>query len=158
MVIGVASVGWIGYTGKAPGTRGSIAGAAFYGLLLYPLPGVWQWSIAMVLLIIATAFCDEAERRLSARDPGQIVADEFAAMPFVFLGLDPHLNAVQLSTVLLAGFLLFRIFDIVKPLGIRRLQLLPGGLGVMADDVAAALVSCGLLHLMIFAAQRSAWM
>jgi len=48
--------------------------------------------------------------------------------------------------VFLAGFALFRFFDILKPLGIGRLQELPAGWGVVMDDVAAALAACGVLH------------
>ena len=49
--------------------------------------------------------------------------------------------------IFVAGFLLFRFYDILKPLGIARLQTLPGGWGVVADDVAAALAACATLHI-----------
>jgi len=69
-------------------------------------------------------------------------------MPLCFLGwqwLPPDLPWLVL---LLAGFGLFRFFDILKPLGINKLQSLPGGWGVVLDDVAAALASCASLHLL----------
>ena len=52
--------------------------------------------------------------------------------------------------VLIAGFVLFRLFDIFKPFGISKLQNLPGGLGCVADDLAAALASCIVLHLLLY--------
>jgi phosphatidylglycerophosphatase A len=52
--------------------------------------------------------------------------------------------------VLLAGFALFRLFDITKPLGIARLQNLPGGWGVVIDDTAAALAACATLHAVVW--------
>jgi phosphatidylglycerophosphatase A len=87
------------------------------------------------------------------RDPGCIVLDEFAAMPLVFLGTDGLVTPERLPVLLFAGFALFRFFDILKPLGIRRLQDLPGGLGVLVDDLAAALAACGTLHALIWAAK-----
>jgi len=75
-----------------------------------------------------------------------VVLDEFVAIPLVYLGWPSLVAAAPGWVVLLAGFGLFRLFDILKPLGIRKLQDLPGGWGVVADDVAAALVACAALH------------
>jgi len=74
--------------------------------------------------------------------------DEFVAMPLCFLGWQNLTYAVpQRWIIFLAGFALFRLFDIWKPLGIRKLQYLPAGWGIVVDDVAAALASCVVLHL-----------
>jgi phosphatidylglycerophosphatase A len=109
-------------------------------MLFFSLPGLY----------FAVALCGEAEFRLGRRDPGEVILDEFAAMPLCFLGW-PALAQVLPSwaapwAVFLAGFLLFRLFDIAKPLGIRKLQDLPGGWGIVVDDVAAALATCAVLH------------
>ena len=99
---------------------------------------------------VAVAFCGEAEFRLGRKDPGEVILDEFVAMPLCFLGF-PRLElgsprAWMTAALLGGGFALFRLFDIAKPLGIRRLQDLPGGWGVVLDDTAAALASCAVLH------------
>jgi phosphatidylglycerophosphatase A len=70
-------------------------------------------------------------------------------MPLCFLGwpaLARPLGPWPAWAVFIAGFLLFRLFDIAKPLGIRKLENLPGGWGIVADDVAAALATCAVLH------------
>jgi phosphatidylglycerophosphatase A len=69
------------------------------------------------------------------------------AIPLCFLGWPALVAVVPVWVALLAGFALFRLFDIAKPLGIARLQRLPGGWGVVVDDLAAALAACATLHL-----------
>lgn len=157
VVIAVATLGPLGYLGRGPGTNGSFAGVAAYALLLYPLPHVLQLLLAAVLVALGYFFCGEAEVRMQKRDPGEIILDEFVSIPIVFLGIDSELSWLRLGIVLLAGFILFRIFDIAKPLGIHRLQALPGGWGVLLDDVAAALAACLVLNIMIYAAKVNAW-
>jgi phosphatidylglycerophosphatase A len=98
-----------------------------------------------VLLIVVTGLgtwaADEAERALGDRDPGMIVVDEVAGMMLAVL-------AVPATPVaLLAGFLLFRVFDVVKPFPANVAQRLPGGLGVMVDDLVAGLYALALLAL-----------
>ena len=69
-------------------------------------------------------------------------------MPICFLFLDDLFEYLDTWSwvLLLAGFLLFRLFDILKPLGIKKLQDLPGGVGVVVDDLAAAVATCVCLH------------
>lgn len=149
-VVNLATLGPLGRMGKGPGTVGSVAGLGLYAVLFHysSLPGFIFMSALLTYLTIG--ICDAAERRLGMRDPGMIILDEFVAMPLVFLGLQGANGLVYLHggwPVLLAGFILFRIFDIAKPFGIKKLQDLPGGLGCAIDDTAAALVSCILLHI-----------
>ena len=104
----------------------------------------------LLLTYLAVAICDTAERRLHMRDPGMIILDELIAVPLVFLGMNGPDGLVVAHggwPVLIAGFVLFRIFDIAKPFGISKLQNLPGGLGCVIDDLAAAIASCIVLHL-----------
>jgi phosphatidylglycerophosphatase A len=104
----------------------------------------------VILALLSVALCGEAEFRLGAKDPGEIVLDEFVAMPVCLLNWQylsaslPHWAAPW--AVYVAAFALFRLLDITKPLGIAKLQNLPGGWGVTIDDTAAALATCALLH------------
>jgi phosphatidylglycerophosphatase A len=134
-----------------PGTWGSLVGLA----LSYPLlklPVLAQAAIAVALAILAVPVCAAGERILGRKDPGSVVFDEIVAMPLVFLPASaywhsqPPPNDVHVAwPVWVAGFLLFRVLDIWKPWPIRSLQNLHGGLGVVVDDIAAALIAGGVL-------------
>jgi phosphatidylglycerophosphatase A len=110
-------------------------------------------SIGAVLLAsaigayLAVGVCGEAEVRMRRKDAGEIVLDEVIAIPLCFLGWRTLHGVAPAWVLLAAGFALFRLFDIVKPFGIGRLQSLPGGWGVVADDVVAALAACATLHI-----------
>jgi phosphatidylglycerophosphatase A len=147
MVLNFATLGPIGRLPKAPGTWGAVAGLLYFTLFFYPLGPIGTLIFGAVGLYLAVAMCGEAEFRLGKRDPGEVVLDEFVAIPFCFLGWQPLLAVAPPWAIFLAGFALFRLFDIWKPLGIRCLQDLPDGWGVVADDVAAALATNVVLHL-----------
>jgi phosphatidylglycerophosphatase A len=146
LVVGCATLGPLGQRLPAPGTWGSLAGLLYFAVFYYRAPIGAVLVGSAVASYLAVAFCGEAERRLRKTDPGEIVLDEVVAIPLCFLGWRTLLTQAPPWALLLAGFLLFRLFDVVKPFGIRRLQALPGGWGVVADDLAAALVACGTLH------------
>ena len=147
-VVECATLGPIGRRLPAPGTWGSLAGLLYFALFFE------RASIGAILVAtaiggyFAVALCGEAEVRLGKKDPGEIILDEFIVMPLCFLGWHACLAVACTLTTLLTGFALFRLFDILKPLGIRRLQSLPAGWGVVADDVAAALAACATLHVL----------
>jgi phosphatidylglycerophosphatase A len=146
-VIGCATLGPLGRRLPAPGTWGSLAGLLYFAVFL-SRAGIWtNLLVSAVGAYLAVALCGEAEVRLREKDPGQVVLDEFIVIPLCFLGWRGLDARWPEWAVLLAGFALFRLFDVLKPLGISRLQRLPGGWGVVADDVAAALASCATLHL-----------
>jgi phosphatidylglycerophosphatase A len=116
------------------------------------------WLLALsppalaVVLVAVTALgvwaADEAERALAVKDPGAIVVDEVAGMTLSVL-------VVPLTpAVLLAGFVLFRVFDVVKPFPANVSQRIPGGVGVMIDDLIAGLYALALLLL----ARRLGWL
>ena len=156
LVVNFATLGPLGLVKKGPGTVGSLAGIAFYAVLFHQAEPLAYLLLSLLTVYLAIAFCDEAERRLKMRDPGMIILDEFVAIPWVFLGMNgPDGLIIQHGglPVLLAGFGLFRLFDIFKPLGISKLQNLPGGLGCVIDDIAAAVVSCVALHLALYLLQ-----
>lgn len=151
LVFAAATLGPLGRL-PAPGTWGSAAG------LLYALVGFRDVSASATFIItaglawVAVALCGEAERRLGRRDPGCIVLDEFIVFPVVLIGSSGAWAGLVPGWVPpLAGFLLFRLFDILKPFGIARLQRWPGGWGVVADDLAAALAAAAVLHALALA-------
>jgi len=148
LVVGLATLGPIGQKLPAPGTWGSLAGLLYFLLFFHPLGLVSTLVLTGVGIYLSVAFCGEAAERLGRKDPGEVILDEFAAMPLCFLGWRSLAAAGWPHWVIfLAGFALFRFFDILKPLGIRRLQHWPAGWGIVVDDVAAALATCLALHL-----------
>lgn len=154
-VVNVATLGPLGRRMPAPGTWGSAAGLLYAWLFFRARP--WEQTLVWTVLlsVLAVAVCEEAERRLKRADPGEVVLDEFVVMPLVFMGAHWAFAGVWPEwAVALAGFALFRAFDILKPFGIARLQRWPGGWGVVADDFAAALAACATLHVVAWVAVR----
>ncbi|MFT3828824.1 MAG: phosphatidylglycerophosphatase A [Opitutaceae bacterium] len=147
LVVGLATLGPVGRIPFAPGTWGTLVGVIFVAGALSHLPPLALLAIGLLLSWVAVGICNEAERRLDAVDPGCVILDEFAVMPLCFLGWPQLAAIVPAWAVFALGFALFRLLDIAKPLGIRMLQSLPGGWGVVADDFAAALGTCALLHI-----------
>lgn len=135
----LATLGPVGYAPFAPATVGS-AVATLIGWFL-PVPPL---GVTLALLAAGTALAvwvsNEAEKTLG-HDAKPIVADEVIGQTLALLFVPHHLVAFG------AAFFLFRVFDVWKPLGAHQLQRLPGGVGVVADDVAAGLIACGAFHL-----------
>lgn len=151
LVLAFATLGPLGRRLPAPGTWGSLAGLLYFALFFQHAPIGAVLLASLVGAYLAVGLCGEAEVRLRKKDPGEVILDEVIVMPLCFLGWRT-LPAVAPSWVfLILGFGLFRFFDILKPLGIARLQSLPGGWGVVADDAAAALAACATLHLGVWA-------
>ncbi len=147
-VVGAATLGPIGRRLPAPGTWGSAVGVGYFWLCFerFGIGNVGVLIASVVGAYVAVALCGEAEIRLGKGDPGEVILDEFVAMPLCFLGWPALVAVMPTWAALVAGFALFRLFDIAKPFGISRLQRLPGGWGVVVDDLAAALVACAVLH------------
>ena len=125
----------------APGTVGSLLGVLLAWLTL-DLGLVTQLGVAAGLLLAGIWICGESARRLGIHDHGGIVWDEICGMYITLLVAPATISAWIL------GFLLFRAFDIVKPWPIRDLDhRLGGGLGIMLDDLVAALYAAILLAL-----------
>jgi len=148
LIVCVATLGPIGKKLPAPGTFGSLFGLAAFAFLM-TVQSLYGTDIDPVVIYLSFAFlallsvpiCGKAELILEKEDPPEVILDEFVAQPLVFAAttLNFHLDTIFSNLLLLTcGFALFRFFDILKPLGISRLQKLPGGLGVVADDIAAA--------------------
>jgi phosphatidylglycerophosphatase A len=148
VVVNLATLGPLGRVRKAPGTVGSVAGLVWFTLVFFYAPPFTYVVFGGISIVIAVLFCGEAEVRLRKVDPGEIILDEFVAIPFCFIGLQPYLWEGRAWLIVLLGFLLFRFFDVLKPLGIKRLQSMDGGMGVVMDDLAAAFATAVCLHLL----------
>jgi phosphatidylglycerophosphatase A len=136
LVIFFATGIYTGYSPYASGTAGSVVGLILSWLVFWPL---WERSPALCLAIFAVAFIvacwisDEAERIFDEHDSSKIVIDEVLGMVFTMFG-----NPMTWP-YLLAGFLLFRLFDIIKPFPAGYIDAhIRNGIGVMVDDLAAA--------------------
>ncbi|MEO6875411.1 MAG: phosphatidylglycerophosphatase A, partial [Opitutaceae bacterium] len=147
VVLAIARLGPVGSKLRAPGTWGSVAGVLYFTVFFYPLGAMATVLFSLIACYLAVAFCGEAEFRLGRKDPGEVILDEFVVMPLCYLGWRYLVGPFPPWAVFLTGFALFRFFDILKPLGISKLQELPGGWGVVVDDVAAALAACATMHL-----------
>jgi len=131
-VLALASGFGLGYAPFAPGTFGSLAGLPLAWGLQH-LPAWGQAAAAVALFAAGVPICSRGAKLMNLKDPPAIVFDEIAAFSVVFLAVQFNLATAAL------GFALFRAFDIVKPWPVRRLERLSGGLGIMADDYAAAI-------------------
>jgi phosphatidylglycerophosphatase A len=137
--LAVATVGGVGYAPVAPGTFGTAAGLAIWWVLPHTL--VFQLVAIVVLFLLGAWSGTVAEVHFGKTDPGHVVLDEVLGMFITLLA-----NPVGWRGAM-AGFLLFRLFDIVKPPPARSLERLPGGSGIMADDAMAAVYANLVLRL-----------
>jgi phosphatidylglycerophosphatase A len=129
-----------GYSPWAPGTAGSLVGLA----LFVPLASrAWpvQLAAAAAVTLVGALAGGRLATLVGKKDPGLVVVDEVAGQWITLIGLP------LTPVVALVGFLLFRAMDIVKPWPARDLERLPGGWGIMLDDVAAGLYAHLLLRL-----------
>jgi phosphatidylglycerophosphatase A len=142
----VATLGAVGRTPIAPGTAASALIAL--ALWLANLSPVVVTAQLVVVTVLGTWAADGAERVLGGKDPGAIVIDEVAGMLLAALLVPPT------PLPLLAAFVLFRLFDVLKPFPANIAQRLRGGLGVMVDDLVAGLYALVLVLL----ARRLGWL
>ena len=134
-----------GYFPLAPGTVGSLAALGLAcGLHHFLAVPAWAMLVFAVLLFAPACWAsDVAEDHFGGKDPSRVVVDEVVGQWLTLAAADPSRWQHWL-----AAFVLFRFFDIAKPGPLRRLERIPGGLGVVLDDVAAGL--CGMMVLLIF--------
>lgn len=140
----VCTFGYVGYVPVAPGTAGSIAGLVVYGLLrLAGAPPLAELVVIVALFVAGVWSGTQAERHFGGTDPGPGVIDEVVGM-LVTLWLLPATWPIAVI-----GFLVFRVLDVIKPWPAGRLEALHGGLGMMADDVMAAIYANLALRLLV---------
>ena len=125
----IATAGGAGYSPVAPGTAGTLV--AVVALWLVPLSTVALLLATAVVTALGLWAGARVERAVGGKDPGVVVIDEVAGMMVSVLAVPRSVP------VLVAAFFLFRFFDVVKPPPANRLQALPGGLGIMVDDLIA---------------------
>ena len=144
VAIALATAGGAGFAPKAPGTAGSLVGV-FICLAIEGLNVGAYYLHAIIFFFIVGIWASSRVEHLYGHDSQRIVIDEVVGQMITF-GL--FAGRYQLSAIYIAtGFGLFRLFDITKPFPIRRLERLPGGLGVVADDVGAGLYALAILAL-----------
>ena len=134
-----------GYSPVASGTAGSMVGVIIYLSAYYlwsSLPYFWLFYTLGVIVISAVGIwiCSEAEAIFKTKDAGPIVWDEIAGYLITMIGIQPKLWWV------VSGFLLFRVLDVLKPGPMYSLQRLPGGWGIMIDDIGCGILGCAMLH------------
>ncbi len=148
----IATSAGLGYAPIAPGTVGSVA-----GVVLFFLAGR-SFTLGLIAALLVTVIgiwaATRTVRLTGDHDPSRVVIDEVAGqfltlwlawhMGLLFDGRSPDLELAFVG----AGFLLFRIFDIIKPAPARRLEKLREGIGVVADDIKAGIYAGLMLYLM----------
>src|SRR6266849_157500 len=160
----------VGYLPLAPGTWGSLVGIGLYVLvrgiamklffgsaagrnfnLLHVYYGVVAFELAVVVMITLVGIwaASRTEKLSGRKDPSKVVIDEVAGQFIALMPVPFVLGAAWWSTIL--AFVLFRIFDIVKPYLARRFESLHGGLGIMADDVVAGVYAAVLVAVAVVA-------
>jgi len=142
----------------APGTWASLPAAIIFGLMWhFGIPSI-SISIAMAALalagsVICVKFAPSVIAATGENDPREVVADELAGQAVAFLTvpfLGPEIFSTrQIWIITLGGFFLFRLFDIAKPCPIRKLEKLPEGWGVLADDLLAGVYAAIVLQIII---------
>jgi len=143
----VATFFGIGRMRPGPGTWGSAATVVLWAALAYVLAPGLRIPVAIALVVLVTLLGIPAATRVARgsgmKDPQFVVIDEVAGQLVTLI-------AVPLAwKSFLASFILFRVFDIVKPPPVRQLEALPEGSGIVLDDVAAGLYALGVMHLFL---------
>ena len=138
----------LGWLPIAPGTWGSLPPMVILGLMGHLGTSPLMILIVMGILIIwgsfvCVALAPSAIAATGNKDPGEVVADELAGQAVCFLVVPfmavQTMTVMQMWSVAMGGFLLFRVFDIIKPWPANRLEGLPKGWGILADDLMAGL-------------------
>lgn len=137
----------IGRMRPGPGTWASAATVALWAALAFNLPLSLRTSLVIGLAVLVTLVGIPAATQISrgsgVKDPQLVVIDEVAGQLVALI-------AVPLAwKSLLAGFILFRVFDILKPPPVRQLEAIPEGAGIVLDDVAAGLYALAVMHLFL---------
>lgn len=127
----------------APGTLASLAMVILYKYYLHRLPWILYLFLVLVISLAGVYFSTVYARSLNLKDPGKVVIDEVAGQLLAVFLLRPDWLVLGLD------FILFRFLDIIKPMGVKKLETLPEGWGIMADDLASGLVVNILLQLFI---------
>ena len=144
LILQIATGLGVGRSRIAPGTVGSIVGLGYWWLLVQLHSGYLYWLTFMAVAAFAVWCGGEAAKIMRHDDPPCVVVDEICAVPLALAGLGMVWWMVALA------FVLFRLFDIWKPTPIRQVQRWPGGVGIVADDLLAAVYACAATQAIIW--------
>ncbi len=144
LIMGFARVFNIGLMPKAPGTWGTALACVLAPFLFFPLDFFGRWLVLTILFFLGGYAGTYAEKKLGKKDPGEVVIDELVG---VWFAMAPFTHWSWF--LILCAFILFRIFDILKPWPVNASEnWLPDGFGIMIDDVVAgayAMLGLGIL-------------
>ncbi len=143
----LSTLGCCGYCPFMPGTIGALLGTIFAYLIFIFFRQQVVYILSLLLILLAILSCGIAEKRIGGKDPSCIILDEFVAMPICFLA---NFSKCQSIWIFFGGFVIFRIFDILKPFSLKKLERINGGLGIVLDDIGAAIYTNIILHVVIF--------
>jgi phosphatidylglycerophosphatase A len=142
LAILIASAGGVGYAPIAPGTAGSAVGVVIY-LLAREWTTAGQAALLVATCVLGIWASNVAIRHFNHKDPGHVVIDEVAGQMLTLF-----LTGAALPGAIV-GFFVFRLLDIIKPWPANRFEALPGGLGIVADDLMAGVYGCLAMHVMM---------
>lgn len=135
----------VGNMPVGPGLAGSLVGLGYWWLLVRS-GHVWVYWVAFVVgVVLAVWIAGEAAELLRDPDPASVVIDEIVVVPLALAGLAPVWWHIAI------GFVLFRLFDVWKPPPVRQAENFSGGVGIVLDDVVAALYACAGTHAIVWA-------
>lgn len=150
LAVFIATFGYVGFFPIAPGTAGSLAALALYGLVRWAGTPALELVTIVAVLMIGIWASTRTEHALARKDPGPVVIDEVLGMLITLAFLPLSMWGI------LVGFFIFRLLDVIKPFPAGRLEHLPAGLGIMADDAMAGVYSHLLLRIAVMMAP--AWL
>ena len=135
----LAEVYPIGRVKYAPGTLASLIALVFGYYILTICKINFFLLFVFIFVIFSYLLCEAHVRVYNKKDPNEVVVDEFAGQFIAILGIIDSSNISYILTSLLFSFVLFRFFDITKIGPIKKFEKLPGGIGIIADDLVAGL-------------------
>jgi phosphatidylglycerophosphatase A len=144
LAVFIATAAYCGYFPIAPGTVGSAAGLVVYLLVWWTRSPVVEVALIAATFVAGTWASTHAERFFGGIDPGPVVIDEVLGMLITLAFIPAGVSAA------VAGFVLFRVFDVIKPYPANRLEKFHGGFGIMADDAMAGVYANIALRLLMW--------
>ena len=144
----IATCGYLGYVPVAPGTFGSAAGLVVLAAVRWSGSPALELTVIILLFAVGVWSANAAERHFGGVDPAPVILDEVVGMLITLAFLPVNITGA------IVGFLLFRLFDVVKPYPAAQLEHLHGGLGIMADDAVAGVYAHLALRLCLWLVPR----
>jgi len=139
----ISTCGYLGYVPIAPGTFGSAAGLAVFAAVRWSGSPAVELAVMLLLFTVGVWSASAAETHFGGVDPAPVILDEVVGMLITLAFIPVSITGA------IVGFLLFRLFDVVKPWPANRLERLHGGLGIMADDAMAGVYGNVAMRLLV---------